>query len=155
LINAHRRNVLDSPGRKAGDRTANVAIPQSIPGLPAWAIKEFATIIMSQEASQSLDIDQLHRHFSSACFNETWRLIDNPNRTARDNEAMILSASTSLWHWMQRPDCSDQNLSIGHWQLSRVYALVAREKTPCSMPNAASLWPRRVRHSMLDTPTRL
>lgn len=39
---------------------------------------------------------------------------------------MILSALASLWHWMQRPDCTRQNLSIGHWQASRVYALVGQ-----------------------------
>jgi hypothetical protein len=36
-----RREVFDSPGRKAGDLTAKVAIRRQIPGLPAWAIRCF------------------------------------------------------------------------------------------------------------------
>ena len=36
---------------------------------------------------------------------------------------MIQRALASLWHWTQRPDCTSQNLSIGYWQISRVYAL--------------------------------
>ena len=36
---------------------------------------------------------------------------------------MILCALASLWHWMQRSDVTDRNLSIGHWQVSRAFAL--------------------------------
>jgi hypothetical protein len=39
---------------------------------------------------------------------------------------MILGAQASLWHWMQRADCTDQHRSIGHWQVSRVYALAGQ-----------------------------
>jgi hypothetical protein len=34
---------------------------------------------------------------------------------------MILSALASLWHWTQRDECTTTNLSIGYWQVSRVY----------------------------------
>ncbi len=53
-----------------------------------------------------------------------WQLIEKPNRTPDDNEQMIQLAQASLWHWTQRSDCSDKNLSIGYWQASRVYALL-------------------------------
>ena len=39
---------------------------------------------------------------------------------------MVLAAAASLWHWTQRADCTPKNLSIGHWQLSRVYALAGQ-----------------------------
>ena len=39
---------------------------------------------------------------------------------------MILRAHASLWHWSQREDCTDQNLSIGYWQASRIYALLGQ-----------------------------
>ena len=32
----------------------------------------------------------------------------------------------SLWHWTQREDGTASHLSIGYWQLSRVYALLGR-----------------------------
>ena len=37
---------------------------------------------------------------------------------------MIAACLASLWHWMQRPDCSMTNYSVAYWQLARVYALV-------------------------------
>jgi hypothetical protein len=36
--------LFNSPGRNAGERIADRAIGRSIPGLPAWAIKEFPRI---------------------------------------------------------------------------------------------------------------
>jgi hypothetical protein len=81
---------------------------------------------MGNEAKAALDIPHAHRHFSVHCFNRTWDLIDKPNRTQADDEAMVLCALASLWHWTQRADCSDQNLSIGHWQISRACALAGQ-----------------------------
>ena len=80
---------------------------------------------MSEDNSQ-LDLAKAHRRFSADCFNRTWTWIEKPDRTAADDEAMVLCALASLWHWTQRTDCTDQNLSIGHWQVSRVYALVGQ-----------------------------
>jgi hypothetical protein len=40
------REFFNSPGRKAGDRTAKSAVRRSIPGLPAWAIKEIVALGM-------------------------------------------------------------------------------------------------------------
>jgi len=76
--------------------------------------------------SQSLDLDRAHRHFAADCFNRTWTLIEKADRSPADDEAMLLAASASLWHWTQRADRTDQNLSVGHWQLSRVYSLLGR-----------------------------
>ena len=80
---------------------------------------------MSTEKPQ-IDRDLAHRHFSSGCFNHTWTLIEKQDRTPADDEAMVLCALASLWHWTQRPDCTERNLSIGHWQISRVYALTGQ-----------------------------
>ena len=38
---------------------------------------------------------------------------------------MIQCTLASLWHWTQREDCTDTNLSIGYWQAARVYALAS------------------------------
>ena len=37
---------------------------------------------------------------------------------------MLQLSMASLWHWTQREDCTPTNLSIGYWQVSRVYALL-------------------------------
>ncbi len=81
---------------------------------------------MSHEASSKFDAQLAHRHFSADCFNRTWTFIAKPDRTAAETEAMLLCALASLWHWTQRPDCTDRNLSIGHWQVSRAYALAGQ-----------------------------
>lgn len=72
------------------------------------------------------DLAAAHRHFSAECFNRAWDLIDKPDRTPAENEEMVRLSITSTWHWMQRPDCTPQNLSVGYWQTSRAYSLVGR-----------------------------
>lgn len=73
--------------------------------------------------STKLDLSTAHRYFSAECFNRTWTLMEKAGRSAAEDEQMLLLSLASLWHWTQREDCSDQNLSIGYWQVSRVYAL--------------------------------
>jgi len=65
-----------------------------------------------------------HRYFSAACFNATWQLLDEPDRTPDDDRRMLATAWASLYHWLEREDCSPENLSIGYWQISRVYAVL-------------------------------
>ncbi|MHB8113744.1 MAG: hypothetical protein ACYDHA_09850 [Bellilinea sp.] len=67
--------------------------------------------------------EAVHRYFSAFCFNLTWDLLDKPVRTAAENEAMIQACLASLWHWSQRPDCTDRERSVGAWQAARVYAV--------------------------------
>jgi len=72
------------------------------------------------------DLAVVHRYFSATCFNKTWELIDNPHRTSDEELAMLQTAMTSLWHWTQREDATPQNLSVGNWQVSRVYAVLGQ-----------------------------
>jgi len=72
----------------------------------------------------SFDINAANKYFSANCFNNTWGYIDKKDRTAEDNEQMIQLAQASLWHWSQREDKTDRNMSIGYWLAARVYALV-------------------------------
>ncbi|MFP6621240.1 MAG: hypothetical protein VB877_17990 [Pirellulaceae bacterium] len=92
------------------------------------------------------DLEKAHQFLAVSCFNRAWELIDKTVRTTAEDEQMIQLAQASLWHWTQRTDCSDKNLSIGYWQVSRVYALVGEadnarkhahmclEKTPPGEP---------------------
>jgi hypothetical protein len=81
---------------------------------------------MALHDASNFDVSFAHRHFSADCFNRAWELMAMPARTPADDEAMELAAAASLWHWTQRPDCTGRHLSIGHWQLARVYALLGR-----------------------------
>jgi hypothetical protein len=68
-----------------------------------------------------LDKD-LERKLAAHLFNETWRLIEKPDRTAEENILMIHSAHASRYHWQSVGDASHK--AIGEWQISRVYSLL-------------------------------
>ncbi len=70
------------------------------------------------------DLQAAHKHFAKDCFNRAWVLIDKPRRSKGEEEQMLQLALSSLWHWTQRADCTPTNLSIGYWQVSRVFALL-------------------------------
>ena len=72
------------------------------------------------------DLQAAHKYFAPTCFNQAWDWIDKPQRTPEEEQQMILLSMASLWHWTQREDCTNQNLSIGYWQASRVHALAGR-----------------------------
>ncbi|MFQ5942550.1 MAG: hypothetical protein ACE5JF_03245 [Anaerolineales bacterium] len=65
-----------------------------------------------------------HKFFAADCFNKAWALIDKADRTADEDQQMIRLNQASMWHWTQREDCTDKNMSIGYWQASRIYALL-------------------------------
>jgi hypothetical protein len=70
------------------------------------------------------DIQTGHIYFSSECFNRAWDYIDKPRRSKSEEDQMLQLCLSSLWHWKQREDCTATNLSIGYWQVSRVFALL-------------------------------
>lgn len=74
----------------------------------------------------SFDEQAAHRHFAAFCFNKTWEWIDKANRSPQEDRAMLEEAMASLWHWSQRADAAKVNLSVGNWQVSRVYALLGQ-----------------------------
>jgi hypothetical protein len=77
-------------------------------------------------ASSTVNEAEAHRFFSAHCFNRAWDLIRKSNRTTIECEQMLQLSQASLWHWTQRSDCTPKNLSIGNWQLSRIYALLGQ-----------------------------
>lgn len=72
---------------------------------------------------EKMDVRDAHAYFAKECFNQAWSLIEKEERTPADTDMMIHLAHASIYHWSRRVDCTDQNLSIGYWQLARVYAL--------------------------------
>jgi hypothetical protein len=70
------------------------------------------------------DIQAAHKYFSAECFNRAWDYIDKPIRNKREEDLMLQLSLASLWHWTQRKDSTSTNLSVGYWQVSRVYALL-------------------------------
>ena len=72
------------------------------------------------------DVEAAHKYFSATCFNKAWELINKNDRTAEEDEQMIRLSLSSTWHWTQRDDCTDQNMSIGYWQTSRIYSILGQ-----------------------------
>lgn len=64
-----------------------------------------------------------HKQLAVNCFNKVWDILDKKERTDLEIEEMIHLCHTSFWHWTQVENHTKQNLSIGYWQLSRVYSL--------------------------------
>lgn len=71
----------------------------------------------------NFDVNAAHHYFAAECFNRAWDFIDKPQRSPAENDEMLHLALTSLWHWLQRPDVTPSNLSVGYWQVARVNAL--------------------------------
>jgi hypothetical protein len=80
------------------------------------------------------DLTTAHKYFAAHCFNSAWDLIDKTDRTPEEDETMIALNQASIFHWRNRPDCADKNLSIGYWQASRIRAILghAEEAKRCA-----------------------
>jgi hypothetical protein len=72
----------------------------------------------------NIDTEAAHKYFSADCFNRVWGLLDKPSRSPQEDQQMVQLCLASVWHWTERPDCTDTNMSIGYWQASRVYATI-------------------------------
>ena len=70
--------------------------------------------------------ENAHNFFSAHCFNRAWDLMEKPDRTPEEDEQMVLLNQASLWHWTQREDCKNANMSIGYWQASRIQSILGR-----------------------------
>jgi hypothetical protein len=76
----------------------------------------------------TFELKAAHEYFSTECFNRAWDLIEQEERTEEEDERMLHTSLASLWHWQQRSDCTARELSLGYWQVSRVYALIGRSE---------------------------
>lgn len=74
----------------------------------------------------SFDVGAAHKYFAADCFNKTWDLLEKKDRTPEEDEQMLRLTFASTWHWTQRPDCTQENMSIGYWQMSRVYVVLGQ-----------------------------
>lgn len=76
--------------------------------------------------SDQKDDVKVHENFSVHCFNSAWELMGKTARTSAEDEDMLRLSMASCWHWTQRPDCTNQELAIGYWQISRIHSMLGR-----------------------------
>ena len=74
----------------------------------------------------TFDLQEAHKYFSAECFNRAWDLIEKEVRTPEEEEQMLNLSMASLWRWTQRPDYGSKELSLGYWQVARIYAITGR-----------------------------
>lgn len=65
-----------------------------------------------------------HRKIAGDLFNYTWSLLDRKERSREEDEEMLHAAHASRYHWGQAG--TPLNLSVGEWQISRVYSTLGR-----------------------------
>ena len=65
-----------------------------------------------------------HRQLAGYLFNRAWSLLEQKARTPEEDEELIHTAHASRYHWGRVG--GPLQLSVGEWQLSRVYAVLGR-----------------------------
>lgn len=130
MTSSHNNHIKFSPfGRRTGVRNHQKELRVRTLLMACCALAMLATTVWADSnekgdtAAQQEMIQKIHTHFSTDCFNKCWTVMDKAERSAEDVEDMLLLAHASLWHWKQRTDRKPENLSIGYWLVSRVYAV--------------------------------
>lgn len=74
------------------------------------------------------NINKIQHNFATIYFNKVWDILDKDERIEEEQEKMIHMAHASFQHWTEVKECSHENISMGYWQLSRVYAVADEGK---------------------------
>jgi DNA-binding transcriptional MerR regulator len=75
------------------------------------------------ETAAALEPDE-RRRLAAELFNFTWTLIEKTDRSTEDDDRMVHAAHASRFHWGEIG--GPQQLAVGEWQCSRVYAVLGR-----------------------------
>ena len=70
----------------------------------------------------SESLKEVHKKFAVDCFNGTWDLLDNKDRSREEDFNMIHMAHASRYHWGEIG--TPLEFARGDWQISRVYAVL-------------------------------
>lgn len=64
------------------------------------------------------------RALAVALFNETWSLLERPERTSEEDDLIVHAAHASAHHWRRVGE--PKHFARSEWQCSRVYAVLGR-----------------------------
>ncbi len=73
-----------------------------------------------------MEEQEFHKSYATKCFNECWSYIEKDRRNEAEDEEMRRLSEVSFWHWTYVEDHTQENISVGYWQLARVYAISGR-----------------------------
>jgi Predicted transcriptional regulators len=65
-----------------------------------------------------------HRAVAVQLFNHVWTMLEEPERSVEDDDKMLHAAHASRYHWGEVG--TPEQLGVGEWQCSRVYAVLGR-----------------------------
>lgn len=69
-----------------------------------------------------LTLSEAQEKFAKSAYNGIWKLFESMNRTASEDEDMLLSAYASLYHWKQIG--TEIHLQRGYWMISKVHHML-------------------------------
>lgn len=67
---------------------------------------------------------QEHRAVAVQLFNQVWTMLEDKDRSVEADDRMLHAAHASRYHWGQVGTA--EQLAVGEWQCSRVYAVLGR-----------------------------
>lgn len=70
--------------------------------------------------------EELDRALGAWCFNRTWELMDKPDRSAEEDEEMLMTTFASGYHWSRVG--TPVNFGRSEWQIARVYVLLGNAR---------------------------
>ena len=70
--------------------------------------------------------EEQHRALAVGLFNHVWELLRTTDRTPAMDAQMVHAAHASRFHWSQVG--GPEQLAVGDWQCSRVYAVLGRSE---------------------------
>ena len=103
-------------------RPADATVATSVPA----AAPSTATAPATAKSAPGTGSVSDQRLLAAQLFNDTWRLMEQEDRTRADDDRMLHMAHASRYHWEQVPTATPANLARGEWQVSRVYAVLGR-----------------------------
>ena len=65
-----------------------------------------------------------HGALAVQLFNHVWTLLERPSRSVEDDDRIVHEAHASRYHWGEIGTA--EQLAVGEWQCSRVYAVLGR-----------------------------
>ena len=77
--------------------------------------------------SDKITLKEAQEKFAKSSWNEIWPLLEKIDRTPSEDEDLLLSAFTSLYHWKQIG--TEVNLQRGYWMISKVYQVLGKAES--------------------------
>ncbi len=79
------------------------------------------------DTEKLLTLAQAHEKFAKSLNGKTWDLLGKEDRTREEDELMVLTASASLYHWLQIGTAV--HAQRGEWLLAQVYTVLEKTRT--------------------------